>query len=230
MTTALRTNQHRLRDIDGLILGDRLRELKEAMFTAPRKVSVARAALAVESWKETEGEDIELRRAMLFKKVVEGAPIAIYDFDVIVGRETEHLVAAPVFPDEVGDAIPGLWAEDDDVGGLLFRGALSPDDKQVLRECVRFFAGKTAPDHVKTAWHAMVGTWAEDLTDAKCTDPTPDSGYYPGITCRGMWEKIFATGSPRDHRRGRSLNRTVRRDQGQRHRQGLLLAGGHHRL
>ena len=164
------------------------------MFTAPRKVSVARAVLAVESWKETEGEDIELRRAKLFKKVVNGVPIAIHDFDVIVGRETEHLVAAPVFPDETGDSIPGLWAEDDDVGGLLFRGALSAEDKQVLRECVRFFAGKTAPDHVKTAWAALVGTWAEDVTDAKCTDPTPDSGYYPGITCRGMWEKIFAKG------------------------------------
>jgi hypothetical protein len=43
----------------------------------------------VESWKETEGEDIELRRAMLFKKVVEGVQ-SHYDFDVIAGRETEH--------------------------------------------------------------------------------------------------------------------------------------------
>ena len=177
-----------------MALGERLRTLKEAMFTAPRKVSVARAPLAVESWKETEGEDIELRRAKLFKKVVEGVPIAIYDFDVIVGRETEHLVAAPVFPDEHGDAIPGLWADDDDVGGLLFQGALSAEDKEVLRESVRFFAGKTAPDHVKEAWAALMGTWPEDLTDAKCTDPTPDSGYYPGITCRGMWEQIFAKG------------------------------------
>ena len=62
--------------------------------------------------------------------VVEGVPIAIHGFDVLVGRETEHLVAAPVFPDETGDSIPGLWAEDDDVGGLLFRGALSREDKQ----------------------------------------------------------------------------------------------------
>ena len=34
----------------------------------------------------------------------------------------------------------------------------------------------------------------------------------------------------RDHRRGRSLDRTVRRGQGHRHRQGLFLAGGRHRV
>jgi pyruvate-formate lyase len=188
------TKTDRLQELDAIALSERLRTLKEAMFTAPRKVSVARAPLAVESWKETEGEDIELRRAKLFKKVVEGVPIAIYDFDVIVGRETEHLVAAPVFPDEHGDVIPGLWADDNEVGGLLFRGALSAEDKEVLRDSVRFFAGKTAPDHVKEAWTTLMGKWPEDLTDAKCTDPTPDSGYYPGITCRGMWEQIFAKG------------------------------------
>lgn len=122
------TKIKRLQELNAIPLSERSRMLKEAMFTAPRRVSVARAPLAVESWRETEGEDIELRRAKLFKKVVEGVPIAIYDFDVIVGRETEHLVAAPVFPDEHGDAIPGLWAEDDEVGGLLFKGALSAED------------------------------------------------------------------------------------------------------
>jgi formate C-acetyltransferase len=63
-----------------------------------------------------------------------------------------------------------------------------------LRECSRYFAGKTAPDHVKTAWKSIAGTWADDITDAKGSDPTPDSGYFPGITCRGMWEKILSQG------------------------------------
>jgi pyruvate-formate lyase len=194
MTTTLETKEDRLQEINGLVLGERLRELKEAMFTAPRKISVARAPLVVESWRETEGQDLELRRAKLFKKVVEGVPVAIYPFDVIVGRETEHLVAAPVFPEETGDAFPGLWADDNDVGGMLFRGALSAEDREILREAVRFFAGKTAPDFVKEAWAALVGDWAENLTDAKCTDPTPDSGYYPGITARGLWEKVLTVG------------------------------------
>ncbi len=178
--------------IDGLQLSERLFRLKDAMFSAPRKISVDRARLAVESWKETEGQDIEVRRAKLFRKVLEGVPIAIYDFDIIVGRETEHLVGAPMFVDETGDNIPGLWEEKD--GLRLFQGALTAEDRETLRECAKFFRGKTASDYVKAAWQDLVGSWAKDITDAKGSDPTPDSGYYPGITCRAMWEKILSGG------------------------------------
>ncbi len=186
-------NAEALREnIDGLQLSERLFRLKDAMFSAPRKISVDRAKLAVASWKETEGEDIEVRRAKLFEKVLEGVPIAIYDFDIIVGRETEHLVGAPMFVDETGDTIPGLWEEKD--GLRLFQGALTAEDRETLRECAKYFRGKTAPDHVKTAWQDLVGSWAKDITDAKGSDPTPDSGYYPGITCRAMWEKVLSGG------------------------------------
>ncbi len=181
--------------IDNLPLSQRLFRIKDAMFSAPRIISVDRARLAMESWKETEGEDIEIRRARLFRKVLEGVPLAIHDFDLVVGRETEHLIGAPVFVDETGDCIPGLWKEGDGLSrGMLFSGKDSQADKNVLRECSRFFAGKTAPDHVKDAWYSIVGSWAQDVTDAKGADPTPDSGYFPGITCKGMWEKILSHG------------------------------------
>jgi pyruvate formate-lyase/glycerol dehydratase family glycyl radical enzyme len=181
-----------LKRIDNLQLSERLAQLKDAMFSAQRIISVDRARLAMESWKETEGEDIELRRAKLFKKVLEGVPITISDFDILVGRETEHLIGAPVFVDETGDCIPGLWNEGDNLSRAMeFQ---SKEDRDVLRTCSRFFAGKTAPDHVKDAWYSVVGTWAQDITEAKGSDPTPDSGYFPGITCRGMWEKVLSKG------------------------------------
>jgi pyruvate-formate lyase len=184
-----------LERIDNLQLSQRLFQLKDAMFSAPRIISVDRARLAMESWKETEGEDIELRRAKLFQKVLEGVPIDIYDFDIVVGRETEHLIGAPVFVDETGDCIPGLWKEGDSLSrGMLFSGIASQENKNILRECSRFFAGQTAPDHVKDAWYSLVGAWAQDITDAKGADPTPDSGYFPGITCKAMWEKVLSKG------------------------------------
>jgi len=192
MVTKLDTDEVMLKRIDNLQLSERLFQLKDAMFSSPRIISVDRARLAMESWKETEGEDIELRRAKLFKKVLEGVPIAIYDFDIVVGRETEHLIGAPAFVDETGDCIPGLWDEGDSLSReMLFQGA---EAKNALRECSRFFAGKTAPDHVKDAWYSVVGSWAQDIADAKGSDPTPDSGYFPGVTCRGMWEKVLSKG------------------------------------
>jgi pyruvate-formate lyase len=195
MVSKIKIDKTLLNRIDNLPLSGRLFRLKDAMFSSPRVISVDRTKLALESWKETEGEDIELRRAKLFKKVLEGVAIAIYDFDIIAGRETEHLIGAPAFVDETGDSIPGLWSEGDRLSRWMeFQKTKSKEDKEILRECSRFFAGKTAPDHVNEVWHSVVGTWAQDITEAKGSDPTPDSGYFPGVTCRGMWEKLLAKG------------------------------------
>jgi pyruvate-formate lyase len=195
MVTKSKNDEALFKNVDGLRLSARLFQLKDAMLRAPRIISVDRARLAMESWQETEGEDIQLRRAKLFKKVLEGVPMAIHEFDIVVGRETEHLVGAPVFVDETGDVIPGLWEERDKLSRWMeFQPAKSKKDINTLRECSRFFRGKTAPDHVKEAWYSVVGTWAEDITNAKGSDPTPDSGYFPGVTNRAMWEKVLSKG------------------------------------
>jgi pyruvate-formate lyase len=195
MATKTNTGEIFFTEIDSLTLSDRLFQLKDAMFSAPRIISVDRVRLAVESWRETEGEDIELRRARMFKKILENVPIAIYDFDIIVGRETEHLVGAPAFCDEVGNSVAGLWNEGENLSRwMVFYGENAKKDKETLRECSRFFDGKTAPDYVIEAWKSVVGTWAQDITEAKGSDPSPDSGYFPGITCRGMWEKMLSVG------------------------------------
>jgi pyruvate formate-lyase/glycerol dehydratase family glycyl radical enzyme len=195
MATKLNADEGLFKNVDNLPLSNRLFQLKDAMFSSPRIISVDRARLAMESWKETEEEDIELRRAKLFKKVLEGVPIAIYDFDIIVGRETEHLVGAPAFVDETGDVIPGLWGEKDRLSRWMeFQKTKSKEDKNTLRECSRFFSGKTAPDHVKETWTSIMGTWAQEISEAKGADPTPDSGYFPGVTNRGMWEKVLSKG------------------------------------
>jgi len=195
MVTKIKSDEALLGRIDCLPLNERLFQLKDAMFSAPRVISVDRARLAMESWQETEGEDIELRRARLFKKVLENVPIAIHDFDILVGRETEHLIGAPVFLDETGNSIPGLWNEGNSLSRwMVFRGNNVKEEKSILRESARFFDDKTAPDHVNEAWSSVVGTWAHDITEAKGAEPTPDSGYFPGVTCRGMWEKLLSKG------------------------------------
>ena len=132
MVMKTNTDETLLNRIDNLQLSRRLFQLKDAMFSAPRIISVDRARLAMESWKETEGEDIELRRARLFKKVLEGVPIAIYDFDIIVGRETEHLIGAPVFVDETGDSIPGLWNEGNSLSRWMVFQEKNPKKKRML--------------------------------------------------------------------------------------------------
>ncbi len=184
-----------LQRIDGLQLSDRLGQWKKALLDAERNICTERAKLAMESWKETEGEDIEIRRAKLLKKVLESVPIAIHEFDIIVGRETEHLFGASPHIDLSGDYVGNLHEKTDiTVGGPVVKGALSQQERDVLIECSRFFAGKAAADNIEKAWHDVVGTWYDDLFEARGQEPSLRIAIVPGKNNRPMWEKLLAVG------------------------------------
>ncbi len=147
-----------LRKIDGMKLNERLLKWKEARQNATTTVCVERQRLAMESWKETEGEDIEIRRAKLLKKILEGVPIAILDFDLIVGRVSKYLLSASTSIDVCGDYIPGLWDNEDAIDlNLTAKSALSAKDRKLLRECTEYFSKQTPGFHVVEAWRNIVG-------------------------------------------------------------------------
>lgn len=184
-----------LQKIDELELSERLGRWKEAALGATHHICVDRAKLAMESWKETEGEDIEIRRAKLLKNILEGVPIAIHEFDLVAGRETEHLFGANPHIDISGDYVGGLYEDADiTVGGPVVKGALSQQERDVLIECSQFFAGKTAADHMENLWSSVVGTWYNDLFEARGRHPSPTIGIVPGKNNRPMWERLFSTG------------------------------------
>jgi formate C-acetyltransferase len=183
------------RKIDGLELNERLLRWKEARRNAPWRVCVERQQLAMESWKETEGEDIEIRRAKMLAKILDSVPIEILDFDLIVGRISTGLLVATTAIDICGDYIPGLW---DDNASLEFtltqEGSLAVEDRQRLRECAKYFAGKTAPDHVRSAWRTVLGSWPKDCNEAKVIDPAPEAGFVPGASGSLLWGRALAKG------------------------------------
>ena len=182
-------------EIDGLQLNERLLRWKEARRNAPSRVCTRRQQLAMESWKETEGEDIEIRRAKMLAKILASVPIDILDFDLIVGRISTGLLAATTAIDICGDYIPDLWEDDANLElTLTAKGALSAEDRQILRECTKYFAGKTAPDHIQSAWHNLVGTWSDDCVEAKLKDPAPAVGFVPGASGSLMWDRALAKG------------------------------------
>ena len=194
-TTLTTPDAELFREIDGLQLNERLMRWKEARRNAPWRVCTRRQQLAMESWKETEGEDIEIRRAKMLAKILASVPIDILDFDLIVGRISTGLLAATTAIDICGDYIPGLWEDDANLElNLTAKGALSAEDRQILRECTKYFAGKTAPDHIQSAWHNLVGTWSDDCVEAKLKDPAPVVGFVPGASGSLMWDRALAKG------------------------------------
>lgn len=191
----IEVNEALLEQIDGLKLSERILAWKTAMRAAPWKLFAEREKYTVASWKETEGEDIQIRRAKLVKKVLDNITIDILDFDVLVGRSTPSVIGACTSIDVCGDYIPDLWNDDRDVNLTLNANAqLDAESREILRESVRVFGGKTAPEMADKAWADVLGSWPKDVTDAKVKDPTLDAGIFGQVTSVPMWGKILSKG------------------------------------
>ena len=188
-------NKELLNQIETVELSPRILEWRKAMRAAPWRLCADREKYTAASWKETEGEDIELRRAKLLKNILDNIEIAILDYDMIAGRPTPYVIGTCTTIDVCGDYIPDLWDEDGEINLTLNANAgLDPDSLAILRDSSTVFAGKTAPEMTAKAWQALYGTWPEDVTDAKVKDPTIDAGIFGQVTSVLAWETILKNG------------------------------------
>jgi hypothetical protein len=132
---AIQVDEGILQKIDSLTLSDRLLKWRMAVKEAPYRLFTDRQRLATEAWKATEGEDLELRRAKLFKHIAENIEIKIHDFDVIAGRMTPGIVGAYTAIDVCGDYIEDIWKDDNKIGLTMNASTtLSSEDIEILRE------------------------------------------------------------------------------------------------
>jgi pyruvate formate-lyase/glycerol dehydratase family glycyl radical enzyme len=188
-------NMQLLNQIDGLELSKRNRQWKQAMKTSGWKLFADRERWTVASWQQTEGEDIQTRRAKLFKKIVENIEIQIHDYDMIVGRPTPGVIGCATSIDVCGDYIPDIWEDTAELNITLNANVgLDPESIEILRNSAREFRGKTAPERTYKAWEAVTGSWIKDAEAAKLKDPTLDSGIFGQTTSVLMWQKILGKG------------------------------------
>jgi len=109
-----------------------------------------RAVSATRSFQETEGEPLALRRAKMFRRILDEHPIAIQDGEVIVGMKTRKPRGSPVFPE-----INCAWVERD-LDRLATRKDtpffVSDDTSRVLRsEVFPYWKGRQIIDRVLEA-------------------------------------------------------------------------------
>lgn len=184
-----------LDQIDRIELSDRISAWHKAVRESPWRLYADREKYTVLSWLETDGEDIQLRRAKLLKKVLDNIEIAIHDFDIIVGRPTPGVIGACTSIDVAGDYIPDLWDENGDINLTLNANAgIDKENLAVLQKSSRLFKGKTARDMAEKAWKEAYGSWPGDVTDAKIKDPTLDVSIFGQVTSVLMWDKILKKG------------------------------------
>ncbi|MDR1822180.1 MAG: hypothetical protein LBQ91_07075 [Oscillospiraceae bacterium] len=179
--------------IDELKLSRRNSEWRQAMKSAPWRVYADRERWTVKSWRETEGEDLQLRRAKLVACVLDNLEIKIHPFDEIVGRPTPGVIGCCTAIDVGGDYIPGLT--EGEIGLTMdAHAAISPEDAAILRQSVSVFSGHTMREATYRAWEQLVGSWARDAESAKLKDPSLDVSITAQSTSTLLWSKILRVG------------------------------------
>jgi len=183
-----------LAEIDKLELSPANRAWREAMKNAPWRLHADRERWTVASWEETEGLDLEIRRAKLLEKILENLTITILPFDQIVGRVTPTVIGCVTAMDISGNYIPAIWNDENVDLTMDASVALDKETLEILRKAARTFGGKTAPEMTAKAWEALVGDWEKDAEAAKLKDPSIDAAVFGHVTTALDWHKILKVG------------------------------------
>ena len=178
---------------NGRIEGLRERSLKE-----PIHIDSHRSRLATESWKETEGQPLHIRRARLFEKICDGMPIKIFQDELIVGSQTPYLRGVglqldynpkPGFELMEGDlrmraeqSVGHLEKEDFDqiAADTLYWGPINPGDRML--EAIHDVYGETYDDNI----YCCARSYATFTNYA----PQADYGKVLQLGMRGIIEEI----------------------------------------
>ncbi len=152
---------------------ERIDRLIASLYDHMPEIEADRAVLLTESYKQTEGEPITVRRAKAFYHILKNIPITIRPEELIVGSATKSARGCQVFPEY---SFEWLEAEFDTVAT---RAAdpfyISEDTKQTLREVYKYWKGKTTSE-LATAYMAP-----EAQAAVEHNMYTPGNYYYNGI-------------------------------------------------
>jgi formate C-acetyltransferase len=115
--------------------------IKERFMAITPEICVERAKLITESYKETEAEPINIRRAKALEKILAGMTVFIGEDELIVGNQTTKPRSTPIFPE-----FSWKWLEAE-LDRLAKRSGdvflISEENKKALRELFPYWDGKT---------------------------------------------------------------------------------------
>lgn len=151
----------------------RIPKLIEHLFEKMPEIESERAVLLTESYRETEGQPIVLRRAKAFAHILDGLPITIRPLELIVGSNTKSPRSCQVFPE-----YSYSWLEDE-FDTIAARSAdpfyISEETKQALKKVFPYWKGKTTSE-LATAYMSD-----EARTAIEHNIFTPGNYFYNGI-------------------------------------------------
>lgn len=127
----------------------RTERLRKHLSSLTYEICHERALLVTESYKETEGEPILMRRAKALEKVLKEQSIAICEDELIVGIQASKKGAVPIFPEfAIG------WLEKELLSGKTEQTRqgthfeLSDTTKRQLQKIIPHWKGKTLQERI----------------------------------------------------------------------------------
>jgi pyruvate formate-lyase/glycerol dehydratase family glycyl radical enzyme len=149
-------------------LTGRVEKRMEELFSATPHLCAERSRLVTESWKETEGEPLHIRRAKLFKKMLEGISVVIHEGELIVGSETKYVKgASPPVDFNCHLTFEVFESEHVRLSGLVKVADVTEDEKESLLEDARYWKGKSTVDATRKARHEVFGDKVDPLHHTK---------------------------------------------------------------
>ncbi len=166
---------------------DRIPRLVEHLYAKMPEIEAARAVLITESYQQTEGEPMIIRRAKAFEHILDNIPIIIRDEELIVGSTTIAPRGCQTYPEFSWE---WLEAEFDTVEK---RAAdpfyISEETKKKLHEANQYWKGKTTSE-LATAYMAP-----EALKAIEHNIFTPGNYFYNGVGhVTVKYEQVLAIG------------------------------------
>ncbi len=127
------------------MLTERTRHIKDSLFARKRSVDLERALLLKESYEETEGEPVLIRRAKGLEHLLENHKIVIDGYDLLVGNRTATpragIVSPEMSPYWILDELDQFPTRPQDTFEM------SEEDKATYREALYpFWAGQSLND------------------------------------------------------------------------------------
>ncbi len=180
--------------IDELKLDGRLSEWRSAMKASDYALYPERMKFFIESWKESEGDDLEIRRAKAFKYLCQKMPISILPWEYIVGKSTPGIVGAIPAMDIAGDYIDAIWDDDEVEVGYSRSVKLDDETKAYLREAATMFRNDNIVKRTEDAVSLVYGDWVDEAVRTYVKDPGFDGTFYGASTGSCDFQYIINNG------------------------------------
>ena len=166
---------------------ERITRLVEQMFEKMPEVEASRAVLVTESYKQTEDLPITLRRAKAFEHILQNLPIAIREYELIVGSATLAPRGCQTFPEFSYEWLNAELETLDTREADPF--VISERAKSEIREANTYWKGKT------TSELATVYMEPETLKAMDHNIFTVGNYFYNGVGhVTVQYEKVLAIG------------------------------------